>query len=82
MGRTAAKQEADRPEEEKNFNLEEAFLVLEDKIRKLENENVTLEESFLLYQQGMDILKKCNQQIDAVEKKVLKINEAGGLDEF
>ena len=30
----------------------------------------------------MELLKKCNQAIDQVEKKVLQINEDGGLDEF
>ena len=30
----------------------------------------------------MALLAQCNETIDQVEKKVLKINEDGGLDEF
>lgn len=30
----------------------------------------------------MALLAQCNETLDRVEKKVLKINEDGGLDEF
>lgn len=64
------------------LTLEEAFDVLEDTVSRLEAEDITLEESFQVYQRGMEMLKYCNDKIDRVEKKVLRINEDGATDEF
>lgn len=69
-------------EKEESFNLEEAFLKLEEIVEALEREDITLEQSFGEYQKGMELLKKCNETIDGVEKKVLILNENGGTDEF
>jgi exodeoxyribonuclease VII small subunit len=68
--------------EEKELTLEEAFAEIERVIEQLETEEITLEDSFREYSRGMELLKYCNQSIDRVEKKVLMINEEGGLDEF
>ena len=68
--------------EEETFNLEEVFLKLEETIADLEREDITLEQSFKEYQKGMELLKKCNETIDKVEKKVLVLNEIGETDEF
>lgn len=69
-------------ENEQKFSLEEAFGQLEEVIAHLETEEITLEESFREYNRGMRLLQQCNTAIDQVEKKVLQINEDGGLDEF
>lgn len=69
-------------EKEKNPTLEENFKQLEEMIGKLEDKEIGLEESFALYEQGMKLLKKCNDQIDRVEKKVMVMNQNGELDEF
>lgn len=63
-------------------SLEEAFEQIEETIARLEDEDITLEDSFRAYQEGMKLLKYCNEKIDRVEKQVLKINEDGELDEF
>lgn len=68
--------------QEKELSLEEAFEQIETVIARLEKEEITLEESFQEYNRGMQLLKHCNEAIDKVEKKVLQINEEGGLDEF
>lgn len=68
--------------EERELTLEEAFSLLEETVSKLEAEDISLEDSFQTYKYGMDILKFCNDKIDKVEKKVLKINENGETDEF
>ena len=67
---------------EEYFNLEEAFAKLEETVEVLDREDISLEESFKEYQKGMELLKKCSETIDRVEKKVLIWNENGGLDEF
>lgn len=68
--------------DEQELPLEEAFAQIEEVIAHLETEEITLEESFQEYNRGMRLLQHCNNAIDRVEKKVLQINENGGLDEF
>ena len=63
-------------------SLEENFALLEGIIEKLEQEDISLEEAFAAYSNGMAVLKTCNEQIDRVEKKVLKLNEQGELEEL
>lgn len=72
----------DMDEKEKVLTLEENFKQLEEMIEKLEDKEIGLEESFSLYEQGMKLLKQCNDQIDRVEKKVMVMNQNGALDEF
>ncbi len=67
---------------EETFSLEEAFMKLEETVAALEREDITLEQSFAEYQKGMELLKRCNETIDKVEKKVLVLNENGEMDEF
>ena len=76
-----AKQTESTEKKEKERTLEEAFLRL-DEIQKLEKKDTTLEDSFLGYQEGIELIKFCNQQIDTVEKKILVLNEEGEADEF
>ena len=68
--------------EKKKENLEEMFKDLEELIGMMENEEITLEQTFDLYNNGMELLKKCNLSIDEVEKKVLVLDENGETDEF
>lgn len=69
-------------EEGRELNLEEAFERLEETVAALEQEDISLEESFQIYKDGLELLKKCNQAIDQVEKKVLVLNEDGETHEF
>ena len=73
---------AEKREETQELTLEEQFQALDTIVNKLEREEVTLEESFQLYHQGMTLLKKCNETIDTVEKKVLILDEDGKTYEF
>ncbi len=68
--------------EEKQFSIEESFQTLEELLAKLESEDVGLNESFALYEQGMELLKKCDEAIEQVEKKVMVLRETGECDEF
>lgn len=77
-----AKKEDETIKKEQSLSLEEAFTQIEEVIGRLEAEEITLEESFVQYNRGMALLAHCNETIDRVEKKVLKISEDGGLDEF
>lgn len=64
------------------LSLEEAFTEIEKIIADLEDDEITLEDSFREYHKGMKLLKYCNDAIDGVEKKVMKIDEEGDLNEF
>ena len=69
-----------KAEEQEQHSLEENFSTLEELIEQLEAEDISLEEAFTAYSKGMNLLKQCNDQIDRVEKQVMKLNEAGGLE--
>lgn len=62
--------------------LEAAFGKLDQMLETLENSDVSLEDSFRLYKEGMELLNKCSQKIDRVEKKMLQMNEDGTFREF
>ena len=68
--------------EQEQFRLEEAFDRIEALLEKLQDKDVTLEESFGLYQEGMGLLKLCNENIDHVDKQMLQIDEEGQTHEF
>lgn len=66
----------------KEYTLEENFGRLEEVIGRLEQGDIPLEEAFQAYTLGMQILRRCNDQIDRVEKQVLKLGGTGELEEF
>ena len=67
---------------ETQIPLEELFSKLEEVVKNLENPESSLEESFQYYNEGMQLLKRCNERIDSVEKKVLVLDEEGETYEF
>lgn len=62
------------------LSIEENFAKLEEVIRRLEDGETSLEEAFAAYSDGMRLVKACNDQIDRVEKQVLKLSEEGTLE--
>ena len=59
------------------MTLEEKLAKLEDLTEKLKAQDVTLSDSFKLYQEGMDLIRQCNADIDKVEKQVQILNAEG-----
>ena len=64
------------------MTIEEAFSALEDTIAKLETADITLEDSFSAYQEGIPLIKYCNQIVTDVEQKVMILEENGHEHEF
>ena len=64
------------------MKLEDNFLKIEEVIEKLDAEDISLEDAFAAYSEGMQLLKTCNDQIDKVEKQVLKLTEDGELTQL
>lgn len=69
-----------KAQEQETHSLEENFSTLEELIEQLETENISLEDAFTAYSKGMEVLKQCNEQIDRVEKQVMKLNGEGQLE--
>ncbi len=65
----------------KKQSIEEAFGCLDKLIEELQGGNLTLEESFKKYEEGMKLVKSCNESIDKVEKKLIVIDETMSSDE-
>lgn len=62
--------------------LEDSFEELDSIINQLEDSDTSLDDSFKLYNQGVQLLKACNESIDKIEKKIILLNENGESDEF
>lgn len=69
-----------KTEEQEQRSLEENFSELEELLEQLEAEDISLGDAFTAYSKGMNVLKQCNEQIDRVEKQVMKLNEEGALE--
>lgn len=64
------------------LSLEQSLAKLEQVMEELGSPELSLEESFTKYKEGMDLLFKCNQAIDKVEKELMVLEENGISDEF
>lgn len=62
--------------------LEALFAQAEELIAQMESPRLSLEEAFAAYEQGMKVIARCNERIDAVEKRMLMMNEQGALVPF
>ncbi len=68
--------------ESTEMTIEDAFARLQEILGRMEEDGITLEESFAGYEEGMKLLKYCNEKIDRVEKQVQKMNAEGQLEDF
>lgn len=67
---------------EKKVKLEESFEKLNHIIEELEKSDISLEDSFSLYQEGVKLLKTCNDSIEKIEKQIILLNENGESNEL
>ena len=77
-----SKKSMDSEKDVMNISLEEAFEKLDSLISELEKPDNSLEASFKAFEEGMKLVKYCNDSIDKVEKKVLILGQDGEIDEF
>ena len=63
------------------MELEQIMATLDETVNKMEQEKLTLEESYQAFSEGMELVKKGNQAIDKVEKKIQILMEEGGDNE-
>lgn len=52
------------------LNFEELIEKLEEITNKLEKEQLSLDESVKLFEEGIELSKKCNSKLDDAEKRI------------
>ena len=65
---------------EKNQTFEDALSRLETLVEKMESGEGTLEQSLDWFEEGMSLIKSCQQELESAEKKVRELikNSEGG----
>lgn len=56
--------------EKKNYTFEEAIARLEEIVRALESGTAPLDSSLGLFEEGVSLVKLCNEKLDNVEQKI------------
>ena len=59
----------------KNIGFEEAIEKLDTILSKLESGSVSLDESLTLFEEGVEIIKLCNEKLEVAEQKVRILTE-------
>lgn len=53
------------------MTIEETFAALDGLIEKLESGEGSLEDAFKNYEEGMKLVRSCNEKIEKIEKQIL-----------
>lgn len=62
-------------EKKKNLTFEEAILLLETAVKRLESGNMSIDDSLSAYEEAVSLIKLCNKKLDIVEQKVRILTE-------
>ena len=60
--------------EMKNMTIEETFAALDALIDQLESGKGSLEDAFRQYEEGMKLVKSCNEKIEKIEKQIIVLS--------
>lgn len=72
----------DEKQDSKNdFNFEEKLRELEQLVTRMEDGNLGLEESLEAFENGVKLVKDCQQALEAAEQKVKVLTSAEGDSE-
>lgn len=63
-----------------NNTIEQNFEKIEEIIATMQSDDITLDKSFDLYNEGLKLIKDCNEKIEKVETQI-KIIEKENVDE-
>ena len=68
---------------ETNINFEASMKRLDEIAAMLEKESVSLEESLVLYEEGVKLVRICNERLEEAQRKItlLKVSEDGEMTE-
>ena len=59
----------------KNIKFEEAIASLEDITRRLDSGELALDESLIAFEEGIKLIKLCNEKLENAEQKVRILTE-------
>lgn len=77
----AAVLETENPEQAE-VSLEQMFEELDAILTAMDSQETTLDQAFSLYEKGMLTIRRCNEKLDLVEKKMQVIAQNGALEYF
>ena len=63
---------------EEKLSLEESLEKLEEIVNRLENGNVPLDDAIEEFKNAMDLVKICNEKLEAAEESIAKIVKDNG----
>jgi exodeoxyribonuclease VII small subunit len=67
----------------KSQTIEQSFEKLDEILKSLEQPDISLDEALKIYNEGIKLVKNCNQQLDKVEKQIIVLSDKeGGYDEL
>ncbi|HHO50689.1 MAG TPA: exodeoxyribonuclease VII small subunit [Deltaproteobacteria bacterium] len=67
---------------EPEAGFEETLAELELRVRQLEAGDISLEEALSLFEQGVELVRRCHDQLDAAEDRVAQlVRGADGVEE-
>ena len=75
---TAKRRDGPRGAEPQDEAFEGLYRRLEEAVEKLERGGLPLEESITLYEEGMELAKRCQTILDGAEQRITKLRESFG----
>lgn len=54
----------------KELSIEDIYDKLDSLIEQMDSDDISLEDSFKLYNEGLSLVKECNEKIEKVEKDI------------
>ena len=70
------------PSSDKKINFEASLKELESIVEKLEDEDINLEDSVKSFEEGVNLVKQCQKQLQDAELKVKKLLDDGSSSEI
>ena len=67
---------------DKKINFESSLKELKSIVKKLEDENINLEDSVKSFEEGVNLVKQCQKQLQDAELKVKKLLDDGSSSEI
>ena len=69
--------------EDKPMELESAMRRLNEVVAKLSGDGVELEEALALYEEGVSLVRMCNEQLESARRKInrIRLNSDGEITE-
>ena len=64
-----------RKEDGNEMTIEETFSALDELIDRLEGGQGSLEDAFRNYEEGMKLVRRCNEKIEKIEKQIMILSE-------